>query len=730
MTILFEADWGRFPRAIIDYETKNESFKRMVSLYKSMGVKNCAWPLALMQPELQGIDPHDENLSDEIKVAIGLECKYNFWYFLREVVRIPPSASPDPFPYVANRGNLALSWAFLNNIDIALIQPRQTGKSVSTDCIMTWVMYIGATNSIVNMITKDHALRTANVERLKNIRGYLPKYLVNVTNADSDNQIDLTCKALNNKYSTGVAQNSESAANNLGRGSTAPVLHSDEGPFTNFIGTTLPAALAAGTSAREEAELHNRPYGNIYTTTAGKKDDRDGRYMYDLIHKGSVWNEIFLDALNKDALKILIKRNCSGDKIIINATFSHRQLGKTDQWLFDAIVNAGGDTEKTNRDFFNVWSSGTQSSPLSVELNTIIMESEEDPLYSEISNDSYIIRWYHKKEELEELMNNTSVILSLDTSDAIGRDAIAMVFTNSKDLSTMGVATINETNLIRYSKFLAEVLIKYTNVTLVIERKSSAQAIIDALLIHLPNHDVDPFKRIFNSIVDKKDERKSDFEEIQIPMSRRNGAFYDRWKKVFGFNTTGASRELLFSNILQNAAKEAGHLVKDRTLSGELRGLVVKNGRIDHSSNSHDDHVISWLMGHWLLTHSKNLYYYGIDITEALSGVHKAGKALSDYDLYLQDKQKCIRQQMESLYEDLTGAMDEITITKCEAKMVSLNRKLKIEDGEGSAFSIDSLLNNAREARDCKNKQNSLQQRRELQHRTVGLNRQRSNYYR
>ena len=710
MTILFRQDYLRFPRAIIDYNTTNHSFKRMASLYQEMGIQNGLWPLSLLQPELQGVDPHYPDLPDELKVRIGLECRWNFWYYLREVVRIPPVAGPHPIPYEANRGNLALSWSFLNNIDIALIQPRQTGKSVSTDCIMIWLLYIGASNTTISMITKDHTIRTKNVERLKRIRDFLPKYLVNISSKDSDNQTDLTCKALENSYITGVGQTSESAANNLGRGLTSPVTHIDEGPFIRFIGTTLPVALSTGTAARLEAEKFGRPYGNIFTTTAGKKDDRDGRYMYDLIFGGAVWNELFLDAQDKSELRTLVKRNCSGRKEIINATFSHRQLGKTDEWLYNAISNSAGSEEKANRDYFNLWTSGTQSSPLTVALNESIRDSELDPVYSEISKDSYIIRWYVTEEELWALFDDTHLILGLDTSDAIGRDAIALVFTNSRDLSVVGAATVNETNLIRFSHFLAEILIKYPQVVLIPERKSSAQSIIDSLLITLPRSGIDPFKRIYNHVVDQKGERPKDYQEIQTPLGRRNSAFYDKWKKVFGFNTTAGSRELLYSTVLQNAAREAGHLVRDRTLSSEVRGLVVKNGRIDHSNDAHDDSVIAWLMTHWFLTHSKNLDFYGIDTKYTLSQVHYEGRLLNPEEAFEHAQQTKYREEVDELYAQLTEATDEYIIARLEARLLALNGKIQYT--ETNALSIDALINQAAVAREYASRKRSVEQRR------------------
>lgn len=697
MSVLFLNDWKKFPKAMIHYNTKNESFKRMVSVYNSMGIKNCFFPLLLLQPELQDVDPHSENLTEEQKILIGLECKYNIWYYLREVVRIPPVAGPEPVCFKANRGNIALSWCFMASVDVALIQPRQTGKSVSTDCLMVWLLFIALDNSILNMITKDNKLRTANIERLKKIRDLLPPYLVPKHKADSDNQNEITCKSLNNSYMTGVAQNSESSANNLGRGLTSPNFHIDEGPFIKYIDVTMPAALAAGSAARDEAARNGRPHGNIFTTTAGKKDERSGKYMYDWITNGAPWNEIFFDSLNRADLIDKVTKNCSGRKVIINATFSHRQLGYTDEWLFKTLSEVGSVGDAADRDFFNVWTSGTQSSPLSTKLNEVIRESEKEVKHHSISKDNYIIRWYIEEDKIEEYMENSYFTLGLDTSDAIGRDGIGGVIMDLRDLSTVAAFTCNETNLIRFANFLADILIKYRNITLVPERKSTGQMIVDNLLLILPKYDIDPFKRIYNTIVDKHNEKKDDYKHICQGMSSRGYDFYDKMKKTFGFTTTGDTRNLLYSTVLQNAAKKAGHLVKDKALSTEIRSLVVKNGRIDHDASGHDDMVIAWLLGHWFVTLTKNLSHYGIDTTKILTAVSNNGKVLSDVEVIEQERNKRVKQQIEDTFESLVNENSSIVILQLENKLKKLHSLLNNEDSE--ALSLDDLINKVNEER-------------------------------
>lgn len=660
-----------------------------------MGVKNSVFHLTLLQPELQGIDPHSPDLTIKQKLMIKDECKYNPWYFFREVMRVQAAAgSTVPVKFRANRGNIALIWLFLSNMDVALIQPRQTGKSVSTDCLMIWLMYVACEGTLINLITKDSDLRKKNIERLKGIRDALPKYLIPISKDDSNNQIELECKALGNTYSTGVSQNTESGANNLGRGCTSAINHIDEGPFCSHIGTTIPALLSSGNTAVHDARALGAPHGNIFTTTAGKKDDRDGRYMYDMISGGAVWTEMFLDLRNKEELHQVVKKSCTGRKIMVNCTFSHRQLGYTDAWLAENMARSNSFGEVADRDYFNIWTSGTQRSPLSTAINNIIKNSQQEVQYNEITKEGYVVRWYVPEEVLYDKLANGKFILGMDTSDAISRDAITGVIVDVSDLAVIGTFGANETNLLSFSTFVANFLIRYENIIFIPERKSSAQTFIDSLLLRLPAAGIDPFKRIFNKIVDEAMTKDAAFRLLSTELSRRNTSFYDERKAAFGFVTTGPSRDLLYSAVLQNAAKKAGHLIKDKQLINEVCGLVEKNGRIDHSSSGHDDFVISWLLTHWMLSFGKNLQYYGINPSQIDRVRMRSGTDEVDYDQMMQDEEQAMfRKRLDDLIVKLDECKNPIEIARLEHQIqFAVSRIVKTDD---DAFSIDALIQKA-----------------------------------
>ena len=201
----------------IDYNTKNDSFIRMSILLKRMGIKNHYFFLVLYDRTILNVDPHSPNLTTEQKLRIMYECKVNFWYWLREVVRIPVVGQEHGIRFALHRGNLALYWSIMNDVDVGLIQPRQTGKTMGTQALVDYFYNIWATALDIGMFTKDSTLVQDNVARLKGIRDGLPKWMVTKSTADGERKEGLYYAALKNSYKTFTSANDENGAYKLGR---------------------------------------------------------------------------------------------------------------------------------------------------------------------------------------------------------------------------------------------------------------------------------------------------------------------------------------------------------------------------------------------------------------------------------------------------------------------------------------------------------------------------------
>lgn len=694
--LLFKSDWERFPTAIADLNTNNQTFLKLADLYRrELKVENWKFILALMQPELSGVDPYDPMLDRITKAKIAFECKYNPWYYFREVARVPSNSGSVPSKFRANRGNIALYWSFFNHIDFGLLQPRQTGKSVSTDILMTGIMYIWGFKTSINLITKDAKLRQANIERLKEMRELLPDYIDMADKADADNSEMLTCIRLKNRYKTSVARNDKTAADKLGRGLTIPIMHFDEVAYLNLIEITLPVALSSGNAARREAAENGQYYGNIFTTTAGNVTTRDGAFAHGFMTGGAIWSETYFDLKSQRAVAMVVEKGSTGKKPLIYGAFNHRQLGETDMWLYKALRDNNADGEIADRDFFNIWTVGGEGSPLTADQKKHLKEAMIEPKAVVYDENGYVVNWYIPENEINTRMANCKVMLGTDPSELLGEDNDATGFVGI-DIETHEIlftGRYNETSVPVLATFIANMLIKYENITWIPERKSTGISLIDMVILILHKAGIDPFRRIFNRIVDEQNVLATEFAEIYTPMTSRQPSFYDKYKRHFGYNTSGSgrySRNGLFKEALPSSMKYGARRMNDKALITELLAMVIKNGRIDHSRGNHDDMVVSMLLAHWACIKGENLDYYGINQKTIFSKAITRDVELTPVEKYKEEQNARYKKEFDELVEKLKGEANQVLATKIEMRLKAISKLIDIEEATG--VGIDALI--------------------------------------
>lgn len=309
-----------------------------------------------------------------------------------------------------------------------------------------------------------------------------------------------------------------------------------------------------------------------------------------------------------------------------------------------------------------------------------------------MGGDAYIIRWYIEENDIDRYMAENDTILALDTSDAGGRDGIGFTLTSTVTGEIIAITAISLTNLWTFTNFIVELMVRFTRMTLIPERKNSAITLIDTLLALLPAKGIDPFARIFNWVINDPMEYQQFADEVKLPLRRRSPDLYVRAKTTFGFATAGtgrASRTELYSTVLQNSMARCGGKLKDRQLIEQITGLIVKNGRVDHQNNGHDDLVICYLLTQWLLTAAKNLINYGIDPTNILMDAAQA-KPINPMDYLADIEQQQLRQSMDLVYDQLQKQTDDNITAYLESKLRSMSSRLILKEGE--VFSVDQIL--------------------------------------
>lgn len=622
MTILFQKDWNAYPGSVIHYETTNKSFLRLAEVYHSLGVSNCAFHLSLLQPELRNVDPFDETLPIEIKAKIVYECKNNFWYYLREISRIPVPGSLVATQFQANRANIALYWFFFNHVMVLIVILRQTGKTTMLMALVTYLLNFGTTNAFINLLTKSEGLKAETLKKVKDLFEELPGYLNFSTKKDIFNSDEVKIDAFNNKFKGNLSSASPKQAEKVGRGFTSPINIIDEAAFIENIAIAMGAMLMSGNAARTAAKVNNQPYGTILATTAGNTDDRDGNYIYKIATAATILDEHFFDCDNLEELLEIIYKNSNASKNeakrpIINITLSYRQLGYDDDWLKEKLSENISTPENIKRDIFNQWLSGSSASPIPKEYIEMMRSNIiEVPFSNFYSPYNYLLKWYINDDDIQYRINNGhSFIVGIDTSDGVGRDDIAFIVRDHTNGQVICTAVFNEINLITLADFFVSFLLRYSNSMMIIERRSSAATIIDYIIQKLLQHEINPFTRLYNTIFQNKEQYIKEFEEIS-KAKYYNEDIFTKYKKHIGFVTSGSgitSRSELYSTTLMSMLKYTSYCTYDTSLVNQLASLIIKNNRIDHPEGGNDDMVIASLLSYWLLMSGKNLALYGID---------------------------------------------------------------------------------------------------------------------
>ena len=133
--------------------------------------------------------------------------------------------------------------------------------------------------------------------------------------------------------------------------------------------------------------------------------------------------------------------------------------------------------------------------------------------------------------------------------------------------------------------------------------------------------------------------------------------------KVYGSDSTKAEREKLME-ILRDRVEYHKDKIISPTIYEELCGLEVKkNGKIEHSSNTHDDQVFSWL---WALF----VYYEGGDLMNNWGITKRVLRTDADLDEAVVD----IKEDKSAITESIDTTSDVDMSTEVEAQLNTLNQ--------------------------------------------------------
>jgi hypothetical protein len=584
----------------IDLETSNPTFIKMATTLDRKGIKNSCFCLKIYDPYLIGVDPYDPDLDTETKTRILMEVTRNYWYFIREIARIPSAGSGIEIGggdiFLLHRGNLAHSWAYENNINHYIEMPRQFGKTWGAIMRYLWVYNFGTQNSQIMFMNKQKQDAVDNLKRLKDARDLLPLYLQ--MNFDIDEETDKLKKTtdnvneikngLKNRIVTKSSANNVAKADGLGRGNTQPLQWYDEFAFLMFNDIIYTAATPAFSKASESASRYGKPYCISITSTPGDLSTPHGKFAYMLKDRAATFTEEMYD-YTPDQLFNYMEKNSSNTFIYI--AFFYQQLGKGDAWFNKQCDILNGDWMKIRREILMQWNKSTSQSPFLPEDTDLLSKMQKTPLRNIMVNN------YYKVDIYREYNPSDKVMIGCDVSAGLGRDACSAVVVDVETNRIIATFKNNRIGQKEFERFLLTLGTKFfPNNVLIIENNYLGSAVIESLRETCLNHNL--------------------YYETQSRMAeetRTNGYVTNSKSKriVYGHTTSSTSRPKMMAILGEYVAR-----YKDRidveSIVHEICALEFKNNRVDHTDKEHDDVTMGYLATQYILRYGTNIYRFGI----------------------------------------------------------------------------------------------------------------------
>lgn len=600
------------------HSTSNKSFIDMAMYLKDRGIKHYEFMLLLLDPDLAGVDPYDPRLSTTMKMKILREICYNPWYFIREVVRIPQAGKSGGIPFILHRGNLAMLFCLMLNLNTMCILPRQTGK---TYCAVVWYLYLfnfGTNSSEISFLNKKFDDSKNNLARIKDTRELLPSYLrmdqmfaPDGTKLKGRSSVESMTHPVNhNVIRTVASARDKTSAASLMRGRTTSIIYIDEYAFIKHNKIIYMNMVPAWNTAANNARQNHKPYGMLITTTPGMLATEEGQYCYEAMGNATKFNEGWYNLTYNEIMEIV---NTNERSTFVYIEYSYQQLGYSEAWFRDLCRNMELDWDAIRREVLLEWSPSVENSPFRKEDLDTIRNLLRAPIGSFMVFNKYPILVYERMDPRH------VPLIGVDPSGGYQRDSSSITIVDSWTTRVTAEFNCNWIPTLDLAAVILELVSKYMpNAVVNIERNGGFGASIIAKLL------TTPIKRnLFFTIKDKVVEERIGGGQSFVKKQKT---------KVFGSDSTHEAREKLM-DILRNRVDYHKDKIVSKTIYDELCGLEYKkNGRIEHSSNTHDDQVFSWLWALYIIYEGGELMQtWGIERHEIKTDA-ELEEAVYDFD--------------------------------------------------------------------------------------------------
>lgn len=592
-----------------------------------------------------------------------------------------------------------MNFLFVLNYNMFVELPRQHFKTVSSLCRYLWVYLFGSTNSEIMFIHKDHPGSKNNLKTLKTIRDALPTYLQMsaVTRADGKklkvpNTVETMQHPINrNKITTFASARSKDYANNLGRGCTMPLQYYDEFAFMLYNNIVYAAAMPAYSTASKNAKANNAPYGILITTTPGDLLTDQGTFAYQVRNASTPWNELYYD-LSYQQLEELRMSNTNSAFFLISYTY--QQLGSGEDYFREMVIELLRDWPAIRREVMLEWSKVATNCPFKQEDLDIIKQFCKEPIKTILLGrcSQYQLNVY---EDIDPRYR-CPPIMGVDVAGALYQDSSAITIIDSRTTRTSATLNCNYIPSDDLADVVYTIVSKYMPTCIVNVERNGGFGV--SVLQRLCKTAIK--KNLYYEIKDKVVEEAFDgFRTIKKSAK----------VKVYGTDSNREVRarliEILYDRVRMHKDKFIAPILHHEMESMEVK----KSGKVEHSQNSHDDQVFSYLM-------ALRVWYDGIDIAERYGIQKNTIKTDEDIDvetlsidnnMYGGMTTVDVNSMVREMDGDETEVDEQLEYIE-QAKAAKLAKEYNEQRYQEQMDCLQELLSNNKEARIAYAKKNHL----------------------
>lgn len=355
------------------------------------------------------------------------------------------------------------------------------------------------------------------------------------------------------------------------------------------------SAAFAYSKASEAAERNGSPHSRIITTTPNMLDVPEGAYCYSLIQSAIKFDEAWYSMDKEEVYRIVDKGSKNG---FIHIQFSWEELGLSKEWYEKQCRLVNYDLLTIRREILLEWTLSGDGSLFSEEQLDELHNNVKKPIGQFYIDNTYRFLVYEKLYNI----NTRSYIISVDIAG--GLEADNTVVTIIDPLTYKPVASFKSNNIDTVE--LTDLLVKlvenlFQNSVIVPERNNMGLSVIHMLL------KTSIADKIYYELKGQPDGTST--EEPLVPKKRTKDKTIKNKKRirVYGIDTTTKSRTIMISEILNMIVNERPELCNNDYLYDDIKCLERdKKGKVQARQGMHDDAVMSYLVGLYMILYGKN----------------------------------------------------------------------------------------------------------------------------